>query len=63
MFYRKIFEMHIKISSAYKTILVIEGRKHDASIFGESGLMRELKGLPILQLVKHCASTAIQRTR
>jgi hypothetical protein len=31
MFYRKIFEMHIKISSAYKTILVIEGRKHDAA--------------------------------
>jgi hypothetical protein len=43
MFYRKIFEMHIKISSAYKTILVIEGRKHDAGMLGESGLMRKLE--------------------
>jgi hypothetical protein len=43
MFYREIFEMRIKISSPYKTILVIEGRKHDAGMLGESGLMRELE--------------------
>jgi hypothetical protein len=38
-----IYKNHIKISSAYKTILVIEGRKHNAGMLGESGLMRDLE--------------------
>jgi hypothetical protein len=38
-----IYKNRTKISSAYKTILVIEGRKHNAGILGESGLTRDLE--------------------